>query len=162
MKITVLYHSVSGTTREMAENICQGINSVEGMEGKAFPLSDIDAAYIGDSKCVILGTPVYYACMAGEVKIWFEKAARQYGLAGKLGGAIATADYVHGGAELAIQNILTHMMVYGMPVYSGGGSYGKPVIHLGPVAIKENAGQYEETFRTYGARMAIKTAGLFG
>ena len=55
--------------------------------------------------------------MSGEVKLWFEKAARQYGLAGKLGGAFATADYVHGGGEIAIQAILEHMLVYGMVTY---------------------------------------------
>ena len=59
MKIAVLYHSVSGTTKKMAEAICEGINSVEGAEGKAFPISDADAELVKESRCVILGTPVY-------------------------------------------------------------------------------------------------------
>lgn len=162
MKITVLYHSVSGTTKKMASAICEGINSIDGAEGKAFSIDDADAEYIKESGCVILGTPVYFASMTGEIKMWFEKAARQYALAGKLGGAFATANYVHGGGELAIQSILSHMMVMGMAAYSGGGAYGVPVIHLGPVAIRENADQYTELFRTYGARMATKTKELFG
>ena len=162
MKIAVLYHSVSGTTKRMAEAICGGINSVDGVEGKAFPIDNADAGYVGESRCIILGTPVYFASMSGEVKVWFEKTARQYGLAGKLGGAFATADYVHGGGEIAIQSILGHMMVYGMMTYSGGGSYGKPVVHLGPVGIKEDIDSYTEVFRTYGRRMALKAAELFG
>lgn len=162
MKIAVLYHSVTGTTRKMAEAICEGIGSVDGVEGRAFSIDDADAEYVRESKCVVLGTPVYFASMSGEIKMWFEKAARQYALAGKLGGAFATANYVHGGGEVAIQSILSHMMVMGMMAYSGGGAHGTPVIHLGPVAIREGADQYTETFKTYGSRMAIKTAELFG
>lgn len=43
IKISVLYHSVSGTTAKMAEVICEGINSVEGVEGRAFPIESPDA-----------------------------------------------------------------------------------------------------------------------
>lgn len=161
IKISVLYHSVSGTTKKLAEAIVQGINTVEGAEGKAFPIDQTDAEFIKESKCVILGTPVYYASMSGEIKMWFEKEARALGLAGKLGGAFATADYVHGGGEIAIQSVLSHMMVYGMLAYSGGGAYGKPVIHLGPVAIKSEADQYITIFSTYGKRMAAKTIEIF-
>ena len=51
-----------------------------------------------------------------------------YGLTGKLGGAFATAEYLHGGAELGIQTILDHMLVLGMMAYSGGGAYGAHLI----------------------------------
>ena len=161
MKIAVLYHSVSGTTKRMAEAIVQGINSVDGTEAKAFPIDATDAEYVKESRCVILGTPVYYANMSGAIKTWFEKAARPLELAGKLAGAFATADYVHGGGEIAIQNILGHFLVYGSAVYSGGGAYGVPVIHLGPVAIKKDAEEYTTLFTTYGKRMAAKTLELF-
>lgn len=128
----------------------------------AFPIESPDAEYVKESKCVILGTPVYYASMSGTVKMWFEKTRGQFGLQGKLAGAFATADYIHGGGEIAIQSILSHMMVSGMMAYSGGGAYGKPVIHLGPVGIKSDIESYVETFRIYGERMAMKTLELFG
>ena len=162
IKIAVIYHSVTGTTRRMAEEICKGVNSVDGVEGMAFPIENPDAEYVKESKCVILGTPVYYASMSGTVKMWFEKTRGQFGLPGKLAGAFATADYVHGGGEIAIQSILSHMMVSGMLAYSGGGAYGKPVIHLGPVGVKRDIESYAETFRIYGERMAMKTLELFG
>ncbi len=85
----------------------------------------------------------------------------QYKLAGKLGGAFATADYIHGGADIAIQAILAHFMVLGMLAFSGGGSYGKPVIHFGPVAIKAQLDDFRETFTLYGQRLGRKTADLF-
>ncbi len=162
IKVAVLYHSVTGTTKRMAEAIVNGINSIDGVEGKAFSISEINAEYVKESRCVILGTPSYYASMTGEVKMWFEKSAGRLGLAGKIAGAFATADYIHGGGDIAMQSILAHFMVYGCMAYSGGGSDGAPVIHLGPVAIKKDADEYISLFTLYGKRMAAKTGELFG
>lgn len=161
MKMTVLYYSKSGTTKEMAEIIAQGMMSVEGVEAKTFSIDDMDEAFIKESKCVVLGTPIYLASLTGAVKTWLEGPCMKLGLAGKLGGAFATADYVHGGGELGIRTILDHMLVLGMMTFSGGGSYGKPVIHLGPVALKGRQEECTETFKLYGQRMATKAVELF-
>lgn len=160
MKMTVLYYSKTGNTKQMAEIIVQGMASVEGIEAKPFPVDQIDEEWIKESSCVVLGTPTYYADVSGTTKVFLENC-KKYGLAGKLGGAFSTADYVHGGGEIAIQTILIHMLVLGMLVFSGGGSYGAPVIHLGPVAIKDNPEAYRETFYLYGQRMAKKTVEIF-
>lgn len=160
MKITILYQSATGTAKEMAAYIAEGMTSAADIEVKIMPIEDIDKDWISESKCVILGTPTYMADVSGKVKQFLETCG-QYSLAGKLGGAFATADYIHGGGDIAIQTILTHMMVFGMMVYSGGGSCGKPVIHLGPVAIKEHKDEYKETFKIYGQRMAEQTLKIF-
>lgn len=161
MKMTVLYYSKTGTTKQMAEAIAQGMATVEDVEAKAFPIEEIDEAWIKESKCVVLGSPIYLADICGAVKCWLEGPCRKYGLAGKIGGAFATADYLHGGGEIGLQTILSHMMVLGMLPYSGGGSYGKPVIHLGPVALREHLEESMEIFRLYGQRMATKATELF-
>ena len=89
-------------------------------------------------------------------------------MAGKLGGAFATEQYTHGGAELVIQSILTNELVWGMLCYSGGGSKGKPIIHFGPVGVNGNVephngmDNYTEYFRVFGKRFAEKAAELFG
>ena len=131
MKMTVLYHSVTGNTKTMAQVIAEGMMTVAGVEAKAFPIENWDAAWVKESKCVVLGTPIYLA-------------------------------YLHGGGDLGIQTILNHMMVLGMLTYSGGGSFGKPVIHLGPVALHGHLEESKELFRLYGQRMATKTVSLFG
>ena len=125
MKMTVLYHSVTGNTKTMAQVIAEGMMTVAGVEAKAFPIENWDAAWVKESKCVVLGTPIYLA-------------------------------------DLCIQTILNHMMVLGMLTYSGGGSFGKPVIHLGPVALHGHLEESKELFRLYGQRMATKTVSLFG
>lgn len=155
MKMSVLYFSKSGCTKEMAEEIVNGIKSVEGMDAKAISISDVDADYLKASCGIIIGTPTYYASMASELKSWLDCEAKKYEFKGKLAGAFATANYVHGGGCIAIQNILTHLMTMGMVAYSGGGSYDNMTIHLGPVAIFSERGKYTETFRKYGAKMAL-------
>lgn len=161
MKTTVLYYSKSGNTKKMAEIIAEGMSSVEGVSAKTFSIDEIDENWIKESKCIVLGTPIYMANMCGAVKMWLEKPNMNYEMSGKIGGAFATADYVHGGGELGIQTILDHLLVRGMLTYSGGGAYGKPVIHLGPVAIKDHLDESKETFEIYGKRMALKTKELF-
>jgi len=144
----------------MAEVIAEGMQAVAGVEAKAFSIEEIDEAWAKESKCIVLGTPIYMASVCGAVKNWLEGPCQKYDLAGKIGGAFATADYIHGGGELGIRLILDHMMVYGMLTYSGGGAYGKPVIHLGPVALKECLDESKDTFLLYGQRMATKTIEL--
>lgn len=68
---------------------------------------------------------------------------------------------MHGGGELGIRTILDHMMVLGMLTYSGGGALGKPVIHLGPVAIGGHLEESKDVFLLYGKRMAEKTLEIF-
>lgn len=160
MKITVVYHSESENTAKMAESIVKGIQSVERMEAKAFHINDLDEDYIRESQGVIFGTPTYMGTLSGTAKVWLEKVG-EYNLAGKLGGAFATANYVHGGADIAIQCVLLHLMMAGMMTYSGGGSKGNPVIHLGPVAIGGELEKYEKLFEIYGKRFAEQVANVF-
>lgn len=159
MKLCVVYHSESGNTQKMAEAVVAGMNKVEGAEAKCFSVDAVDEDWIKESSCIVMGTPVYYAEMSGKMKLFLEKCGK-YGMAGKLGGAFATANFVHGGGEIAIQAIQTHMMVYGMLVYSGGGSCGQPVIHLGPVGVRGQFEELEENFVIYGERMAAMTKKL--
>lgn len=162
MKATVLYYSKTGNTKKMAEMIVEGMNEVEGIEAKAFSIDDIDVDWGNDSKCVIIGTPTVMASMTAAVTTWLQAPSIAKGMIGNIGGAFATADYVHGGGDLAIRTIFDHMMVLGMMTYSGGGMQGKPVIHLGPVALAGKLEESYETFRIYGQRMARKTVEIFG
>lgn len=161
MKMTVLYHSETGNTKQMAEVIVEGMQSIEGVEAKAFSIDAVEEDWIKESKCVIYGTPIYMAGVSAKTKTWLEKQFGKYGVAGKIGGAFATVRYVHGGGELGIRTILDHMMVFGMLTYSGGGSQGNPVIHLGPVAVAGKLDESNETFKIYGQRMASKTLEVF-
>jgi NAD(P)H dehydrogenase (quinone) len=160
MKLAVVYDTKTGNTAKMAQYILEGIASVEGAEGKAFSIDSIDEAYVKDCGCLIVGTPTYNGYLSARMKAWLETDPVKLNVAGKLGGAYATAAFIHGGGDLAIQCILTHLMVDGMMVYSGGQSAGMPVIHLGPVAIAPQLDTFADLFRTYGERMAKQALSL--
>lgn len=161
MKATILYDSRTGHTEAMAGVIAAGMETCEGMRAMAFPIGAPDWAWAKESRCIIVGSPIYSASVTADVMRFLEKDFKACAPAGKLGGAFATADYVHGGGELGIRLILDRMMVCGMLTYSGGGALGRPVIHLGPVAISGSGGAERETFRLYGARMAQKALEIF-
>ena len=109
---------------------------------------------------LIVGTPTYNGCLTARMKEWLEDGLTKLDPAGKLGGAYATASYIHGGGGLAMQCVFTHMLVEGMMVYSSGQAKGAPVIHLGPVAIAPNLDDFAKLFITYGKRMAQQAAEL--
>ena len=161
MKASVLYHSKSGNTKAMAEVIARGIRESGDISAKIFSIDEIDSDWVKESKCVIIGSPTYMASVSAKMKHWLDNESGQYGLGGKIGGAFATARYVHGGGDLGIRLMLDHLMVFGMLTYSGGGAFGNPVIHLGPVAIADELSRYEHTFFTYGKRMGEKTLDIF-
>lgn len=163
MKMAVIYHSVTGNTKNMGEIIANGMNSIEGVEAKSFSIEDVDIEFVKEAKCVVFGSPIYAAHITGQMMNYLLEEAGKLELAGKLAGAYATAQYVHGGAELGIREMLDHCMVMGALTYSGGGSYGKPVIHLGPVGIDNtlDINHFANNFEVYGKRMAIKAMELF-
>lgn len=163
MKMAVIYHSVTGNTKNMGEQIVKGMNSVQGVEAKSFPIEDVDMEFVKEARCVVFGSPIYAAHITGQMMNYLLAEAGKLELAGKLAGAYTTAQYVHGGGELGIREMLDHCMVMGALIYSGGGSCGKPVIHLGPVGIDNtmDINAFSENFVIYGARMAAKAVELF-
>lgn len=111
MQISIVYDSETGNTQEMARYVIEGITSVEGMEAKAFSIDNIDAEYVKNSWGLIVGTPTYNGYLSARMKAWLESGPAALQIAGKLGGAYATAAFIHGGGDLAIQCTLTHLMV---------------------------------------------------
>ena len=167
MKLAVIFDSKTGNTKQAAEWIAEGMERIEGAEARCFHIDAVDADFVKEAAGVVIGCPVYAATMTADLRTWLQTSAGKLGLAGKLGGAFATQQYTHGGAELVIQGILTVELVHGMLCWSGGASCGRPVIHIGPVAVNGNAEphngmeHYRETFRIYGERFAKKAKELF-
>lgn len=160
MKISILYFSKTGHTKEMANVIADGIRKVPNIEVGVFALDNIDDKFLLDSKAVIFGTPTYYANTCWQIKKWFDES-NNYNLEGKIGAVFSTAHYAQGGADTAILTIINHLMVKGMLVYSGGSALGKPFIHLGAVAIDENFEESKSMFSIFGERIALKAKELF-
>lgn len=161
MKISIVYFSLSGKTKEMAELVAQGIGKVSPQtEVRLFDLENVDDAFITESAAIVFGTPTYASGPCWQLKQWFD-TYRGANIGGKLGAAFATANYIQGGADTALLSVITSMVVRGMLVYSGGASLGQPFIHLGAVAVKDHFDESRELFVTFGERIAAKAEELF-
>ena len=158
MNIAIIYDSKTNTTATAGAYIKEGIERVEGCSARTFHVDNLEKEYVLNADAVIIGAPTYMASVSNRMLTWLQTEAPALKLAGKQGGAYATEQYIHGGAENVISTILTHEMVFGMKVYSGGGSYGKPVIHLGPVGMSQNIEDFKDLFLVYGERFATGLA----
>ena len=151
----IIYDSKTGTTKQAAEWIAEGMQTVADTEARCFAIPDVDLASVREADGVLIGAPTYFASLPGTMKAWLENHAKGLGLAGKLGGAFATEQYIHGGGEATIQELLAFELCCGMAVYSGGGSFGTPFIHFGPVGLSGSIADFRELFQTYGKRFAM-------
>lgn len=152
-KAAIIFDSKTGYTAKAAEYMAKGMAEA-GIEVACYNITEVDIAFVKAAALVVLGAPTYMASITPDMLRWIQAEGSKLNLAGKLGGAFATEQYVHGGAENVIQTLLTHELVFGMMVYSSGGACGRPVIHLGPVGISHDIAAFEDVFVTYGRRMA--------
>ncbi|MBQ9827757.1 MAG: flavodoxin family protein [Lachnospiraceae bacterium] len=162
MKLSVIYDSKTDNTKTVAGYIVNGMEQVPGIEAMAFSITDVDTDFVKESVGVVFGSPTYCAGPTADFYKWMEQDAKVLGLAGKLGGVFATGRFIHGGEDINMMTIISHMLVRGMMVYSGGGAFGDPVIHVGPVEISPDAEDFRELFEIYGKRFAGQAVKTFG
>ena len=160
MKISILYHSITGNTKKIADLIAEGAQEVANIEAKCMSIDDIDDEYLNESNAVIFGCPTYYADFSWQIKKWFDEA-KKYNLSGKIGASFATANFYGGGAEIALLSMTGYMLSKGMLVYSGGCALGQPYTHVGTVAIKDGTEQEKNRAKVFGNRIALKTREIF-
>ena len=154
MKITVFYDSRTNNTATMAQYIVDGMAKVEGVEAKAFNITEIDEEFAKASDAFVFGSPTYAAGPTAEMYDFLLNKTRQYPFAGKLAGVFATEQFIHGGADVTMLRMAETLLVKGMMIYSGGGSWGMPVIHFGPVEVSPDTEAFKDLFVTYGERFA--------
>ncbi len=72
---------------------------------------------------ILFGTPCYFGSMATELKNFFDQLGPQWkrgALAGKVGGAFATASWPHGGSEVVTLSLYAPMAHLGMVIVPTG------------------------------------------
>src|SRR5437773_6513404 len=77
--VLVAYHSRSGYTEKMAREVAEGAKAVSGTRVVLKRVGDVTAPELFSSDAVIVGSPVYWANMAGEGKNLFFKRPLQFG-----------------------------------------------------------------------------------
>ena len=130
VKVLVTYHSLSGNTERMAEAVVNGVKSVSGAEVLLKRVGKVTAGDLFSADAVVVGSPVYWSNMSGEVKTFFDNWQFKFGvfpefkMKNKIGAAFATGGQVSSGKEITMLTILAAMLGNQMIVVSGGGAFG--------------------------------------
>jgi NAD(P)H dehydrogenase (quinone) len=130
VKVLVTYHSLSGNTERMAEAVADGVKSVSGTEVLLKRVGKVTADDLFSADAVVVGSPVYWSNMSGEVKTFFDNWQFKFGvfpdfkMKNKIGAAFAVGGQVSSGKEVTMLTILAAMLGNQMIVVSGGGAFG--------------------------------------
>ncbi len=130
LHVLVAYHSLSGQTEKMAEAVAQGARGVGRTEVTLKRVRQVTAEDLFGADAIVLGSPVYWSNMAGEVKAFIDDWQFKFGvfpefkLKNRVGAAFATGGQISSGKELTMLSILAAMLGNYMIVVSGGGAFG--------------------------------------
>jgi NAD(P)H dehydrogenase (quinone) len=128
--VLVTYHSASGNTEKMAQGVAEGVKVVSDTTVVLKRVGDVTGNDLLSSDAIIVGSPVYFGNMSGEVKTFLDNwtlkfdVFRDRKMRNKVGGAFATGASVSNGKEVTILTILGAMLINQMIVVSGGGGFG--------------------------------------
>ena len=128
--VLVTYHSLTGNTERIAEAVVEGAKSVPGTAVMLKRVGQVTAEDLLSSDAVIVGSPVYWSNMSGEVKKFFDDWQFKFGvfpefkMKNKVGAAFATGGQISSGKEITMLTILAAMLGNQMIVVSGGGAFG--------------------------------------
>jgi NAD(P)H dehydrogenase (quinone) len=128
--VLVTYHSATGNTEKMAQGVADGAKAVAGTSVVLKRVGEVVANDLLSADALIVGSPVYFGNMSGEVKTFFDNWLLKFSLwqdrkmRNKVGGAFATGGGVSNGKEVTMLSILGAMLINQMIVVSGGGGFG--------------------------------------
>ena len=128
--VLVAYHSVTGHTEKMAQCVVEGAARIPGTRVVLKRVGDVAAGDLLSADAVVVGSPVYWSNMSGEVKKFFDDWQLKFGIfpdfkmRDKIGAAFATGGQVSSGKEVTMLTILAAMLGNQMIAVSGGGAFG--------------------------------------
>ena len=147
MKIIVIFYSRSGTTKKMAEIICEELKN-NNCDVNLYDVSEIKPEQLLEYDGIIIGSPTYYGTLSCQIKELLDKTVTFHGkLDGKIGGAFSSAANIGGGNETTILSILEAMLIHGMTIQ--GDPKGD---HYGPVAVNSVDQRCEDNCRRFAQR----------
>ena len=116
IRVLVAYYSQTGNTEAMAKGVAEGAKTVEGTIVILKRVERVTAEDLFAADALVVGSPVYWANMAGPVKVFFDDWQLRFGvfpefkMRDKVGAAFATGGQVSGGKEVPMLTILAAML----------------------------------------------------
>ncbi len=108
----------------------------------------LETAYnkMEEADCIIVGSPVYFGTMSGQLKVFFDKTRRLRGInifAGKPAGIVTVGASKYGGEETTASSIIDTLQVQGFSIFNnafkGINAGHKGVLAQRPAVNDENA-----------------------
>ena len=131
VKILVVYHSRGGHTAALAKAVAEGAKKNQQADVTVKTVADVKCAELLATDALIVGSPVYWSNMAGEVKSFFDRWTTEcqvlppaFPMKDKIGGAFVTGGEVSSGKEIALMTIVAAMLGNRMIVVSEGQALG--------------------------------------
>ncbi len=130
VRVLVAYHSQSGNTERMAEAVAEGAKSLPSTIVVLKRVGQVTADDLFSADAIVVGSPVYWSNMSGEVKTFFDNWQFKFGvfpefkMKNKVGAAFATGGQISSGKEVTMLTILAAMLGNQMIVVSAGGAFG--------------------------------------
>jgi NAD(P)H dehydrogenase (quinone) len=148
-EILVLYYSRSGSTAELARQVCRGVESINGASAKlrtvppvsaeserpVQPVPSTGAAYatlddLRKAHGVVLGSPTRFGNMAAPLKHFLDGTSTLWvsgDLVNKPAGVFTSTKTMHGGQEATLLSMMIPLLHHGM--YLVGLPYTEPALN---------------------------------
>ncbi|MGH9832228.1 MAG: flavodoxin family protein [Blastocatellia bacterium] len=159
VKILVVYHSRGGHTAALAKAVAEGAKKNQHAEVTVKTVAEVKCAELLATDALVVGSPVYWSNMAGEVKSFFDRWTTEcqmlppaFPMKDKIGAAFVTAGEVSSGKEVALLTIIAAMLGNRMIVVSEGQALGATAT-TGEGKLPLNEKELEEG-RRLGERVA--------
>lgn len=131
VKILIVYHSRGGHTAALAKAVAEGARKIQQAEVTVKTVAEVKCAELMATDALVVGSPVYWSNMAGEVKSFFDRWSTEcnvlppaFPMKDKIGAAFVTAGNVSSGKEVALLTIIAAMLGNRMIVVSEGQALG--------------------------------------
>ena len=116
VSVLVAYHSATGNTEKMAQGVAEGAKSA-GANVVVKRVAEVTAEDLLSSDGLIIGSPVYFGNMSGEVKTFLDSWAKMSlfqdrKMRNKVGGTFATGASFSNGKELTMLTIQAAMVMH--------------------------------------------------
>jgi len=163
IKILIVYHSRGGHTEAMAKAVAEGAKKNSQVEVTLKKVAEVKCSELLATDALVVGSPVYWSNMAGEVKSFFDRFSTDCGvlppafqMRDKVGGAFVTGGETSSGKEIALMTIVAAMLGNRMIVVSEGQALGAAAT-TGDGKLPVSEKELDEA-RRLGERVAQVTA----
>ena len=89
--VLIAYYTMTGTTQSLAQIVARGADEIDGVNVTLKPIEAVSMDDLRDAEGIILGSPTYYANMAGPMKSFIDSIGLEHDsvfLGGKVGGGV--------------------------------------------------------------------------